>query len=575
MEAPAVRYPAVGRLLARPQFVWVVVVLAVLLGLASLDNGLLADDFMHHAFLTAQRSGRTDAPWWDMFVLVEHDPKHTIGMRTSGRYPWWVDPDLRITFFRPLAAATHHLDHWLWPNSPALMHAHSVAWHAAGCAMGWAVARRLVSAPRVAGLAALIYTMSFTHVVAWSWLAHRNGLVSTFWALGCLLAHIRWRTDGKRAAAVAAPILLAAALLSAEAGVATFAFLVAYELFFSKDRARARLFALVPALLTVVAWQFIYNYLEYGALGSGGYIDPVGEPLAFLFALPGRYGSLLALSVSAPFIPNAPLPWWIVAMVGVGLALLAFVFSSASRLGAARFGAAATALACLPLAASVPVDRLLVLASFGLALAYAELIDSWLLRRASPARTLAALCVGLVHVVIPAPVGVYVSSHLARVLIVHSNAYAPDLPDVGLSKKGLVVLHTPHYPAADNLATNRALQGLNKPNFVWILHSGPMTPQISCVDAQTIELREPKAGWPVGGFSVQFRNTASKPFAVGETVRTIDYVATVTEVEDGRAVAVQFRFRARLDHQSFVWTTWGADEFVVTSPREFCGRSSG
>ncbi len=61
---------AVGRLLARPQFVWVIVGLAVLIGLASLGNGLLADDLMHHAFLTAQRSGQSDAPWWDMFVIV-------------------------------------------------------------------------------------------------------------------------------------------------------------------------------------------------------------------------------------------------------------------------------------------------------------------------------------------------------------------------------------------------------------------------------------------------------------------------------------------------------------------------
>ena len=103
-------------------------------------------------------------------------------MRTSGRYPWCVDPELGITFFRPLSAATHQLDYWLWPGSAWLMHAHSLVWHAGVCAMGWAVARRLVTQPRVAGLAGLVYALSFTHVVPWSWLAHRNGLVSTFFA---------------------------------------------------------------------------------------------------------------------------------------------------------------------------------------------------------------------------------------------------------------------------------------------------------------------------------------------------------------------------------------------------------
>ncbi|MFO7564965.1 MAG: hypothetical protein R6X02_20135 [Enhygromyxa sp.] len=575
MEAPAVRYPALGRLLAHRHFVWVVVGLAFLVGLASLDNGLLADDHMHYRFLLAHRAGKSEAPWWDLFVLVEHNPQRTIGMRTSGRYPWWVDPELHIAFFRPLAAATHHLDHRLWPVSGVLMHAHSLAWHAAACAMAWALARRLVSDPRVAGLAAIIYTLSFSHVLAWSWLAHRNALVSTFFALASLLAHLRWRAEGKRGSAVAAPLLLGAALLSAEGAVVTLAFLLAYELAVSKDRARARLLALVPGLLIVFAWRMLYDQLGYGAFGSGGYIDPVGEPLAFLRAFPARYAALLALSVSAPFIPDLPPLLWIVSVASVGLVLLAFLFSPASRRGAARFGAVATALACVPLAASVPVDRLLILASFGVALVCAELLDAWLLHRRSLTHVLAAAWVGLLHIAVPGVVGVYVSSHLEQVFRLHSLAYGPTLPNEGLNKKGLVVLHTPHYPAADNLGANRALRGLASPNFLWILHAGPRPPEIVCVDEQTVELREPSAGWPVDGFSAQFRNIASKPFEVGDTVRTVDYVATVVDVDAGRATAVRFAFRARLDHASFVWATWGGDEFVPSSPREWCDRLGG
>lgn len=573
------RFPALGRLLADPRFVWVVVAVALVLGLASLGNGLLADDLMHQAFLTAQHSGRSDAPWWDMFVLVEHDPKRTIGMRNSGRYPWWVDPDLHIAFFRPLSTATHHLDHLLWPSSPALMHAHSLAWHAAGCAMAWAVARRLVSDPRVAGLAALIFALSFTHVVAWSWLAHRNGLVSTFWALACLLAHIRWRAEGKRASGLAAPVLLGAALSSAEAGVVALALVLAYELVVAKDRVRTRLLALGPGLLTVIAWRMLYNHLGYGALGSGGYLDPIGQPSAFLLALPERYGTLVAMSVSAPLIPGMPLSLWVMSGVGVGLALLVFLLSPASKLGpklgATRFGVAATALASVPLAASVPVDRLLILASFGVALACAELLHSWLLRRRPLAPTWVTILagwVGLVHVVIPIPAGVYVSGHLGQVTVPHSDVYGPELPDSGLNRKGLVVLHAPHYPAADHLAANRTRRGLSAPNFVWILHSGPISPEVSCIDERTIELREPKAGWPVGGFAVQFRNTASKPFQVGDTVRTLDYVASIVEVDDGRPIAVRFEFRAKREHESFVWTTWGADEFVALRPEQLCER---
>lgn len=456
-----------------------------------------------------------------------------------------------------------------------LMHAHSVVWHAAVCAMAWAVARRLTSDARVAGLAAIIFALSFTHVVPWSWLAHRNALVSTFFGLASLLAHIRWRSEGKRSSAVIAPVLLGAALLSAEGGLVTLAFLLAYELVIAKDRATARILALVPALVIVVGWQLLYRHLGYGAFGSGGYIDPAGEPLAFLTALPLRCASLLALSVSTPFIPETPPLLWVVAAVAVGLALLVFSCSSSSKLGSARFGLAATTLACVPLAASIPVDRLLILASFGVALACAEFLDTWLLRRSSLPRTLAAAWVGVVHVVIPGPVGVYVSSHLDQILLLHSDAYGPDLPNDGLNKKGLVVLHTPHYPAADNLGPNRALRGLSTPNFVWILHTGQTPPEVSCVDEQTIELRDPSGGWPGEGFSSQFRNTASNPFRVGDTVRTVDYVASIVEVDDGRATAVRFRFRAKLEHESFVWATWASDEFVTTRAKAWCSRSSG
>ncbi|KIG12811.1 TPR repeat-containing protein [Enhygromyxa salina] len=570
MSEEASRSFALARVLAHPKFVWVVIAVAVLLGLASLGNGFLADDLMHQRLIVAQRLGRSDAPWWDLFVIFEHNPKRTLGMRMSGRYPWWVDPELGIAFFRPLAAATHQLDYWLWPRSPVLMHVHSLAWHAAACAMAWAVARRLVSSPRVAGLAALTFALGFTHVVAWSWLAHRNGLVSTFFALACVLAHIRWRADGKILAGLAAPVLLGAALLSAEAGVVALAFLLAYELLHGKGRVRTRLLALGPALLTILAWRQLYDGLGYGAVGSGGYLDPVADPLTFLAAMPARYGLLLTFSVSAPFIPGGALwPWGLVSL-GAVVAMLAFLLSSSAKEGAARFGALATALGCLPLAASFPVDRVLVLASFGVSLVLAELVDAWLIQRASLPKTLGAAWAAVVHLGLPIPAGLYVSSHLDHIYLEHSDAYGPDLPNEGLERKGLVILHAPHYPAADNLALNRALRRLAKPNFVWILHSGLSRPQINCVDAQTLELREPEFGWTVGGFETQFRNTNSSPFQVGDTVETVDYLATVTEVADGRPTAVRFRFRAPLDHKSFAWTTWGTDEFLPTSPKQAC-----
>jgi hypothetical protein len=172
---PNTKLTRVHEFLASPKLVWWIMALAIVLGLPTLDVPLFGDDLPQYLFLHGQHVGHSDAPWWNMFALAEGPREHTIGMRTAGRYPWWVDPDLRVVFFRPLTVATHHLDHWLWPQPFWLMHLHSVLWHALACGLAWALARRVSSSPMAAGLAALVYVVSFSHVMPVAWLAHRNG----------------------------------------------------------------------------------------------------------------------------------------------------------------------------------------------------------------------------------------------------------------------------------------------------------------------------------------------------------------------------------------------------------------
>jgi hypothetical protein len=327
-ELPTLLLVRCRALLASPRLVWLVVALAILLGLPSLDIGLVGDDLAQQAFLHRQHEGGSTAPWWNMFALVEGPRAQTIGLRTSGRYPWWVDPDLRIVFFRPLAVATHHVDHWLWPRALWMMHLHSVLWHALACALAWALARRLCASPTTAGLAALIYTVSFAHTIPVAWLAHRNGLVSTVFALAALLAHDLWRRDRNKLAAVIAPVALLASLMSAEAGLVALAFFVAYALTLDRGSLRARVLALLPALLTIGAWRVAYVELGFGAVGSGAYIDPLGDPLAFVAVFPERYVWLLGVSISPPLMVQVP-PW-------LWLALTFAVFATMSAV-AARF----------------------------------------------------------------------------------------------------------------------------------------------------------------------------------------------------------------------------------------------
>lgn len=564
---PNTKLTRVHELLASPRLVWWIMALAVVLGLPTLDIGLVGDDLLQYLFLRGQHVGHSDAPWWNMFALVEGPREHNIGLRTAGRSPWWVDPDLRVVFFRPLTVATHHLDHWLWPQRFWLMHLHNVLWHALACGLAWALARRVSSSPVAAGLAALAYVVSFSHVVPVAWLAHRNGLVSTTFALASLLAHDAWRRDSSKLGAIASPVLLLLALLGAEAGVVTLAFLAAYALFLDDAPWTRRVLALLPALVVIIAWRAAYDTNDFGAMRSGAYWDPGRDPLGFALNFPARYLWLLAVSVSPPLMSGFPPLAWLVLTIANAVVVLVFLLRVPSR--PARFGAVAALLGCIPLTASLPGDRLLILTSFAMALVFGELLAAWLLGEPSGRRQLGAGIVAFVVILIPIVAGPLLASRLDEIGPEDGAipVYAPELSDEGLDRKGLVIVHAPNYVSASQLPQTRQARGRAAPNFLWLLHDGPQAPEVRRLDDRTLELRAPD-GWPASHFSAFFRSSTQSPFRVGETIKTLDYVATVNEVEAGKATLVEFRFRTALEHPSFAWVIWTGDEFEPFVPRD-------
>jgi hypothetical protein len=563
---PNTKLTRVHEFLASPRLVWWIMALAFVLGLPTLDIGLVFDDLAQYMLLRRQHLGQSNAPWWNMFALVEGPREHTIGLRTAGRYPWWVDPDLRVVFFRPLTVATHHLDHWLWPDKFWLMHLHNVLWHTLACGLGWALARRVSSSPLAAGLAALVYAVSFSHVVPVAWLANRNGLVSTTFALASVLAYDAWRRDSSKLGAIASPALLLLALLGAEAGVVTLAFLVAYALFLDDAPWTRRVLSLLPALVLVVAWRAAYDAMDFGAIRSGAYWDPGRDPLRFAADFPLRYLWLLSVSVSPPLVHGFPPLPWLVLTIADAVVVSVFLLRVPSR--PARFGVVAAMLGCIPLTASQPGDRLLILTSFGMALAFGELLAAWLLGETIARRRIGAAIVTLVVILIPLIAGPLFASRIDAIRPDDGEVpvYAPQLSDEGLDRKGLVIVHAPNYESVSQLPQTRQARGRVVPNFTWVLHEGPEPPEVRRLDDRTLELWSPN-GWP-GSYYPFHRSTTQFPFRVGETIKTLDFVATVKQVEAGKATLVQFRFRTRLEHPSFAWVTWMGDEFEPFSPHD-------
>ena len=262
---------------------------AVLLASPAVWTGWHSDDLAHRLVLTGGDAfpAQSSSPM-GLFSFVDGNAERTRAAIESGLLPWWSREDVRIAFWRPLAALTHIADYGLWPDSAALMHLHSLLWFAALVAAAAGLYRRLIQPAWAAALAGLLFALDDAHADAAGWLASRNLLMAGVFGITALIAHDRWRRDGWRPGVIVAPLLLLLGLLSGEAAVGVVGFLIAHAVFLDPGRRRTRFAALVPAGLVVVAWHLAYQRLGYGTFGSGIYTDPACEPWRFLTGLMDR-----------------------------------------------------------------------------------------------------------------------------------------------------------------------------------------------------------------------------------------------------------------------------------------------
>lgn len=497
-----------------------------------------------------------------MFDIVRLDRPEDRALVDRGVLPWWSqreDEALKIAFWRPVAGATHGLDFALFPDQPALMHAHSLAWLAAATILVGRLFRRWLGPGWPAGLATLAFAVDDHHAHMAGWISNRNALVGLVFGVGALLLHDRWRRDGDRLAGLLAPIAFGLALLSNEGAAAVGAFLLGHALWIDRGGLRDRLLALAPAATLGVAWLVARGLLGFGVQGSALYVDPLGDPVGFLVAMIERmplllHGLWLFPGPEIAALLPSPLPMIITGLAST--ALVAWLLRPALRdRPAAPALALGTAASLVPACATLPAGRLLVFASVGaaalLVLPIAELDGSTVRRR------LAVALLGL-HLVL-GPIGIFVGleglSHLEN----RSRALAATLPaDPAITEQTAIVLQG---PSAFVTAFSPVIQherGLPSPRRLLVLAPGIDGVTIERVDAHTLRLRLPEPA-PIDGvdprrvlrrFDGLYR---AAPFRVGERVELPDVTITVTGVAAGRLVEITARFRRPLDDPSYRW----------------------
>src|SRR5512140_2023642 len=312
------------RLLVHRRLPVALAVAAVVVMLPALWGGLVGDDviqgltqFKHTELpprvldtgFVSPDSGKLSTVLCGLFGYPQGE-REAVRARDYGIAPWWANEHWQARLFRPLTAFTHWLDYRLYPEGPALMHAHSILWYSAAVFLVAMLYRRMagfqldggaagnVAEPRpasgahpallAAGMAACLFLLDKNTYFPVMYVANRGFIVALVFGLLGLHAHILWRTTRALAWMCMSTVCLLLSLLSNEGGASTLAFLTAYALVIEQGGWRSRLVSLLPAAGVVLGWRAIYSGSGFGVRNFVLYIDPGYSPLLFLKNLPER-----------------------------------------------------------------------------------------------------------------------------------------------------------------------------------------------------------------------------------------------------------------------------------------------
>ena len=359
---------------------WVPPLAGALLCLPGMWLPFMLDDWFHLSALDAWLGdGQRLPPFFAHFRDAWGSPNvfsffhgATTPFIEAGVTPWWMEPTLSIRFLRPLSTLTHLVDHQLFGTWAVGAHVHSMLWYLT-CIVVVGMLLREVLDERLAWLSTMLFALDDGHWYAALWIANRNALVAVVPALLGLVAHIRWQR-GWRPGLPLSVLGLGVGLAGGEPALGVFALLLAYQLW---GDARHRLAGLVPSLAIGVVWAAIYKGFDYGAHGSGMYLDPIADPAGYILAGLWRApmlvaGQVLSLPVDvAVLFPELRAPAVVLGLAASGL----LVWAARRGPPAVRWLAAGGALALLPVVATAPINRLLVVASIGMFPALAVLLD--------------------------------------------------------------------------------------------------------------------------------------------------------------------------------------------------------
>ena len=557
-------------LIASRRIVWVAVSIAVVLNLPSIPTGWYIDDLLHRAhFLEVGRMTDGSNMTHRMFDFLSGDPEQILAYKDLGVLPWWAEDQLTIRFWRPLSSFTHVVDYRLWPNSGASMHLHSLVWLVGLIVATALLYRRLIVAPLVAGLAALLYALDDAHGMPTAFLANRNAIIAAVLGVLSLWLHDRYRREGWTPGAILSPLALLAALLGGESGLGITPYLLGYALFLERKPGAARFATIAPHAIVGVVWLAFYKISGYGTFGSDFYLDPIGEPAEWFSQFLIRAPLLL---LGQWFLPPSSLafaytPSQALRVAAFGMVFLTFLFILLRPIlkedPTARFFAFGMLLAVIPISAGFPHDRLLFFVGIGAMALLAMLLVRLFDRSLTPGmgRRLFAWVLVIVHVVVAAPLQLMMSGAMAQQEPFYADAPRSLPDDPKLESQRLLVVNAPNAFFGQFTLIVRLLDSRPAPMSMLMLAPGITTLTVERPSLHSLSI-EAEGGWVASPMDVVYR-ARTRSFHEGYRVNLSDVEIHVTALtDDGRPRKVSFTFQHALEDERLRWVRYQDGRYV-------------
>jgi hypothetical protein len=557
--------------LSQPRAAFWIIASAMLLTAPCLFTRLTLDD---HVLALKSRAdtvvpGVPADPLW-LFTFTTGDPAQNQLLMDQGVIlPWWSDPRHLNSFFRPLSSLTHVFDFRVWPSWPAAMHLHSMLWYAAALWLLFGVYRSLDGGdPRLVGLSLLLFAWDDAHGATVGWIANRNALIAVALALPALTAHHRAVREGVRSAAWLGPLWFALGLCAGETAISIAGYLLAYALCLDTRPLLRRALSLAPYVALLLAHRVLYRAFHLGSFGSSAYHDPLREPFEFLIALGYNLPVLLSSELLLPLAdtafwgaPALRSSLWLLSAVGLA-ALWPVLKPWLARDPKARFWCVGLLLAAIPVSASLPGERLLLVLGIGASPLLARLCSQFAEQARAEQRPIVAALVVL-HVVV-APLAMPLRAAALEPLARAIDRLDADLPrSHELPAQSLIIVNAPFTVMSSYAQLARAARGEVRPKRELMLASS--SSEISVSRRGPRELRVELAE----GFLRRPEETHYRADCMRKTDRVELHgvsIRVASRTSDGRPKAVDFAFAEPLESPRYLLRAYRDGHLVPWQP---------